>query len=286
MLVKPHTQLPRGIDLPDSDDSPVDNENQNFLPNYLLFLLGEIWKERRDWYFGVDMGVYYPTAVDPKVAVVPDGFLSLGVPRRRPSGPRSNYTIWEENNVTPQFVLEVVSKTYGNEYDLAFEKPKNPKPGEEDQQKILPGKLGIYEAMGVLYYAIYNPEFWQRDGHQALEIYKLVGGRYQPQTVEPYWMPEIGLALGRCQVAVGGLELEALSWFDAEGDRYLFSEELTELERQGRLWESQLREQAETRARQERQQREEAEARAARAETENEVLRQRLRELGIDPNDL
>ena len=92
LQVATERQLPRGIDLPDSDDTPVDNENQNFLPNYLLFLLGEIWKERNDWYFGVDMGVYYPTAIDPTVAIVPDGFLSLGVPRRCPSGPRLNYT--------------------------------------------------------------------------------------------------------------------------------------------------------------------------------------------------
>jgi len=189
-------------------------------------------------------------------------------------------------------MLEVVSKTYNGEYDDLFKKPKK----KEEE----PGKFGIYETMGALYYAIYNPEFWRRDGHQPFEIYKLVGGRYQLQTGEPYWMPEIGLALGRCQVSVGGLELEVLSWFDEGGDRYLFSEEVAELERQGRIWERQRREQAEARARLERQQREEAEARsalerqereqaearAARAETENEALRQRLRELGIDPNEL
>ena len=279
LQVAPHLQLPRGSDLPDSDDTPVDNENQNFLPNYLLFLLGEIWKERQDWYFGVDMGVYYPTAIDPKVAVVPDGFLSLGVPRRRPSGPRSNYTIWEEDNVTPQLMLEVVSKTYGNEYDRTYKKPKNPKPGEEDKQKTLPGKFGIYETMGALYYVVYNPEFWQRDGHQPFEVYKLVGGRYQLQTGEPYWLPEIGLALGRCQVSVSGLDLEVLSWFDRAGKRYPFLNEAADLERQ-------LRQQAEARAERERrekdlerQQREQAEARAER-------LAAKLRELGGDPDEL
>lgn len=31
-----------------------------------------------DWFFGVDMGIYY----DPnQPAIVPDGFLSVGVPR-------------------------------------------------------------------------------------------------------------------------------------------------------------------------------------------------------------
>ena len=57
-IVKPHTQLPRGSELLCSDNTPADDENQIFIPNYLLFLLGEIWKERQDWYFGVDMGVY------------------------------------------------------------------------------------------------------------------------------------------------------------------------------------------------------------------------------------
>jgi hypothetical protein len=31
--------LPTSDELPDSDDTPVDNEDQNFLPNLLLFLL-------------------------------------------------------------------------------------------------------------------------------------------------------------------------------------------------------------------------------------------------------
>ena len=272
LQVNTELQLPRGIDLPDSDDTPVDNENQNFLPNYLLFLLGQIWKERNDWYFGVDMGIYYPTAVDPDVAVVPDGFLSLGVPRRRPIGPHLNYTIWEENNVTPQLMLEIVSKTYNGEYDYLFKKPKK----KEEE----PGKFGIYETMGALYYVIYNPEFWQRNRHQPLEIYKLIGGRYQLQTGEPYWIPEIGLALGRYQVSVGGLDVEVLSWFDAGGDRYLFSEEVAELERQGRIWERQQRQQAEARVGLKRQQRERAEA------ERNALLEklERMRAAGIDPD--
>ena len=55
----------------------------------------------------------------------------------------------------------------------------------------------------MLYYAIYNPEFWQRDRHQPLEIYRLVAGIYQLQIGEPYWMPEIGLGIGRYQAVFG-----------------------------------------------------------------------------------
>ena len=287
LRVKPQTTLPSGSELPCSDDTPVDNENQNFIPNYLLFLLREIWKERTDWYLGVDMGVYHTTGIDPRDPVVPDGFLSLGVPRRRESGPRSNYTIWEENNVTPQFVLEVVSKTYGHEYDRTYKKPKNPKPGEEHLQKTLPGKFGIYEKMGVLYYAIYNPEFWQRDRHQPLEIYKLVGGRYELQASEPYWMPEIGLGLGRCQVTTGGLELEVLSWFGEGSDRYFFSEEVVDRAKARAELERQLRRQAEARAEREHQERERAETERDRERVEKEALLkklERMRAAGIDPD--
>jgi Uma2 family endonuclease len=72
--------LPSAKDLPDSDDTPVDNELQNLIPNLLQSILAMIWSQRWDWYFGVDMGIYY----DPKKsAIVPDGFLSVGVPRIR-----------------------------------------------------------------------------------------------------------------------------------------------------------------------------------------------------------
>ena len=36
------------ICLPGSDDTPVDNENQNTLPNWLLAMLEESWGDRQD----------------------------------------------------------------------------------------------------------------------------------------------------------------------------------------------------------------------------------------------
>ena len=215
--------LPSGEELPCSDDTPVDNvgrrtsrsEDQNFLPNYLLFPLELIWSERGDWYFGADMAVYHTTGVSPKVPVVPDGFLSLGVPRRKPGNKsRNSYVVWEEEGRIPTFVLEMVSKTPGGEYDE---------------------KLAIYQQLGVLYYLIYNPEYWQRDRHQPFELYKLTGGQYQLQLGEPYWMPEVGLAIGRSQGTVGGIRREVLSWFDAQGQRYPSAEEQAHQERQARL---------------------------------------------------
>ncbi|MDB9512846.1 Uma2 family endonuclease [Kamptonema animale CS-326] len=196
--------LPTSAELPCSDDTPVDNENQNFIPNFLLFLLEFIWATRQDWFFGVDMGIYHTTGVSPQVPVVPDGFLSLGVERRKKGGSRSSYVMWEEDSIAPILTLEVVSRTPGGEYEE---------------------KLSIYERLGVLYYVVYNPDYWQRERHQPFEVYCLENGRYQLQIGEPFWMPEIGLGIGRATTQTGGLEREALSWYNQQGVRFLTPEE-------------------------------------------------------------
>jgi hypothetical protein len=38
--------LPTSAELPCSDDTPVDDEDQNLLPNVLLFLLNLVWRDR------------------------------------------------------------------------------------------------------------------------------------------------------------------------------------------------------------------------------------------------
>lgn len=85
MLPSELKQLPTSQELPCSDDTPVDNEDQNFLPNVLLFVLNALWSNRHDWFFGVDMAIYHTTGKNPRVPVVLDGFLSLGVTRWQPS---------------------------------------------------------------------------------------------------------------------------------------------------------------------------------------------------------
>lgn len=214
-MLQPELQpaLPTSDELPCSDDTPVDNEDQNLLPNVLLFLLATIWADRLDWYFGVDMAIYHTTGVNPRVPVVPDAFLSLGVERKKGGKSRKSYVVWEENGIAPILTLEMVSHSPGGEYDE---------------------KMSIYARLGVLYYVIYNPEFWQRDRQQPFEVYKLVDGAYHLQIGEPYWMPEIGLGIGRCQMTFGNLPQEQLAWFRADGTRYLTAEERMEQERRER----------------------------------------------------
>lgn len=240
----PLQYLPPASELPDSDDTPVDNEIQNLIPNLLLAVLSLAWGDRQDWFLGVDMGIYYLYQQVRQPVLVPDGFLSLGVPRRNDDRGRLSYVLWEENNIPPLWALEIVSKTPGSEYD---------------------GKLTKYAQLGVLYYTIYNPDYWQRDQHDPFELYRLVEGEYVRQAGEPFWMPEVGLGIGR---GIGTYERwtrEWLYWYDQNGNRLSIAEEVIAQERQ--------------RAAQEQQ-------RANQLQQQLEDLRVKLREQGIDPDKL
>lgn len=198
--------LPSSADLPDSDETPVDNELQNLIPNLLEAILAMAWPEREDWFFAVDMGVYYAPG---QSAIVPDGFLSLGVERFVGEEGRLSYVLWEEDNIPPTLALEVVSKTYGGEYER---------------------KKDLYANIGIDYYAIYHPNPKGRRRRQPLEVYELVEGRYQLLKVEqpsgqPIWLPKVGLGLGRERGLYLGREREWLYWYNQNGERLLTPEE-------------------------------------------------------------
>lgn len=189
--------LPSAKDLPDSDDTPVDNELQDLIPHLLKAILSLIWSEKMDWFFGVDMGIYY----DPREpAIVPDSFLSIGVPRIIDSDLRLSYVLWEELQL-PIMVLEVVSQTKRGEYTR---------------------KKEFYAQMGILYYVIYNP---LRKTKPRLEVYQLQNGKYELLRGEPVWLGEIGLGIGREFGTYLGITREWLYWYDKAGKRYLTPEE-------------------------------------------------------------
>jgi len=202
--------LPSSAELPDSDDTPVDNQLQELMPGLLKLVLSQIWKQRMDWFFGVDLGVYY----DPeKPAIVPDCFLSLGVERVFDEELRLSYVLWEEDNIVPMFVLEVVSNTYRGEYSR---------------------KKKLYGDLGVLYYGIYSS---RRRRKPSLELYHQVNGEYVLQTGNPVWMPEIGLGIGRERGLYQGITREWLYWYDEAGNRFPTPDERVELVEQQLLQE-------------------------------------------------
>ena len=193
--------LPSAEELPDSDDTPVDNELQNLIPNLLEGVLALIWKHRTDWFFGVDMGIYYDAEQPP---LVPDGFLSLGVERIIDEDLRLSYVLWEENGQVPVLMLEVVSKNRSREYSK---------------------KKKDYAQLGALYYVIYAP---RRRRKERLEVYRLENGEYVLQQENPVWLPEIGLGIGSERGTYLGRTREWLYWYDNNGKRLSTAEEQAE----------------------------------------------------------
>jgi Uma2 family endonuclease len=243
----PLLRLPTAEELPHSDDTPVDNELQNDIPNFILNLLRLIWEERQDWFFGVDMAIHYRVGTP---AIVPDGFLALGVPRYKSKGGRLSYLLWQEENVIPILALEVISEEYNGEYEK---------------------KLEIYQDIGILYYAIYNPLTSQKRKYKnrlSLEIYKLVNDVYRliPANDQGIvWMPEIDLGMG-CEVrSFATWEREWLYLYDEACHRYLTANEIAIQERQGK---------------------QQAEAIALSERQEKERLAAYLRSLGINPDQI
>jgi Uma2 family endonuclease len=236
--------LPVDDEFPCSDGKPVDSELQELVPGLLKAILMRIWKNRPDYLFVIDMGLYYEGG-----CIAPDALLSLGVEQPDDGQKRSSYILSNEK-VVPVFALEVVSKTYGSEYDE---------------------KLSKYKEIGILYYVIYAPLM---KSDERLEVYKLIDGDYVLQKSErqSIWMPEIGLAIGRENLAHDRTNREWLYWYDETGVRYLTP------------WEGEENEAAKARAEAQR-----ANAEAQRANTEaakNKLLADRLRELGVDPDSL
>jgi Uma2 family endonuclease len=220
-MFEPYHRLPTAEELPDSDDTPVDNELQDLLPGLLKLLLSMIWAERQDWFWGTDMAFYFDPDDEP---IVPDGFLALGVPRFTDENLRRSYVLWQEK-VVPILTLEVVSRKRRGEYG---QKKRN------------------YAALGVQYYVIYNP---LRTAKETLEVYHLEDGEYVLMAGNPIWLLELGLGIGAERGTYQGIEREWLYWYDQSGKRYPTPEE-----------------------------------QIFTAETEVEKLRQRLRDLGLDPN--
>ncbi len=265
-LMKLKLGLPTAKELPCSDDTPVDNEYQNTIPNWLIAILEQIWGSRQDWFFGVDMGIYDREAQKNRApAVVPDGFLSVGVQRHKREGKgRLSYVLQEENEILPILALEFVSKTYGQEYHKKTEE---------------------YAKLGVKYYLIYNPEYSKRDQHEPFEIYKLVEGQYQLQREEPFWIPEIELGIGRVQGELGGIKREWLAWHDVVGKPYPLPQELIrQLERELMQKDRQLMQERQ-RAEQEHQRAIQMEQSLEQERLEKLRLLEQLRQLGVDVDE-
>jgi Uma2 family endonuclease len=280
-----YRQLPTAEDLLDSDETPVDNELQNDIPNMLLSLLRSIWSDRQDWFFGVDMCYYYEANIqEPKKskAIVPDGFLAIGVPRLKNEGGRLSYVLWQEQ-VKPILALEVISKEYNGEYDR---------------------KLRQYQKLEILYYVVYNSLSGRRGlykRHESLEVYKLIDHKYEllpsvtllSESGKIVWMPELGLGIGSERRICGNWEREWVYWYDRDCIRYPTPEECAQQAEAIATQERMIATQERMIARQERIAKQEAEAIADQERQQKfqerqqkEKLANYLRSIGINPDEI
>jgi Uma2 family endonuclease len=125
----------------------------------------------------------------------------------------------------------------------------------------LSGKKFDYARLGVRYYIVYDPD--RRLSDDPLQVFVLRGASYEK--FEDVWLPEIGLGLTMWRGVFEDAEDTYLRWVDQQGNLLPTGKELAEREAE--------------RAEREAKARRQAEARAAQ-------LAAKLRELGLDPDQI
>ncbi len=247
------------------DDVPVDNFYQDKQMDILTEALRVSWPEGRPFLSASDVGIFYAV----KEAIVPDVFLSVGVevPEDFMEKNRRSYFMWLFGK-PPEVVIEIVSNRQG---------------GEETE------KYAIYAQIKVPYYVIYDPQ--RHLGQRPLRIFQLSGASYVEKVDRQF--PELGLGLTIWSGVYDGIRADWLRWIDGHGrlletgpERAARGELETEQERNRAEQERNRAEQERERAEQERERAEQAERSCHEERLRRETAERKLRELGIDPEDL
>ena len=137
------TSLQPEVIYPDSDGQPMADNTEQF--RWIVFIqqnLESLFADDPNVFVAGDL-LWYPVEGDNKTRVAPDALVAFG----RPKGYRGSYQQWQEGNIAPQVVFEVLS------------------PG--NTQREMYKKLRFYERYGVEEYYLYDPiknDFsgWQR----------------------------------------------------------------------------------------------------------------------------
>jgi Uma2 family endonuclease len=276
--------LPDHTQLPDEDGSFVQNFAEH--PQSTLLDAIEPLLERRhadgQFCLGHDCGIYWKIT-DPPLdgCKAPDWFYVPEVPPTLKGEPRRSYVLWQEI-IAPLILIELVSG------DGSEERDRTP----------WQGKFWVYErAIKPAFYAIY-----ERDPGRV-EVYHLIEERFErllPNERGHYPIAPLGVELGIWQGRYKGLELPWLRWWDAQGQLLLTPEERAEQAQQQTEQERLAKEQAQQQTEQERLAKEQAQQQAdqerlakeqAQQQVEQERLRaerlvERLRALGLDPEQI
>lgn len=234
------------------DDTPVDNFQSEKQQRLLVEPLYSSWSPGIPFIAAANVGLFYALKQDP---LVPDAFLSLGVQMPTDWSQKQNrsYFVWEFGKV-PEVCIEVVSNKVGKE---------------------LGSKKDDYARIGIPYYAVFDP-LKQLQGKDELngtplKVWVLTARKYV-ELPQPFWLETVGLGL---TLWAGEFECQSglwLRWCDEAVKVISTGTERAVLEEQ--------------RANQERQRANEAETRLEQERLEKAMLLERLRAMGINPDQL
>lgn len=201
--------VPPGEDeLPCDDGQPMETERHREQMVLLFESLRLAWKDRRDFYVGGNMFVYF-SEVQVKHNDVrgPDMFVVLGVERRE----HKSWVVWQEGKA-PDVVIELIS--------------------EATEAVDRGAKMEIYaRCMRVPFYFLFDPitaefEGFRLDGREQ---------RYHPLAADARGdLPceLVGFSLGIRRGVRARVEAPWLRWIDAEGQPLPTGEDLATIEAQ------------------------------------------------------
>jgi Uma2 family endonuclease len=166
---------PQQVTYPESDGQPMaDNTKQFRCIVTIQGGLDALFKDDPNVFVGGDL-LWYPVEGDNKTRIAPDVMVVFG----RSKGDRGSYQQWQENNIPPQVVFEILS------------------PGNRLTEMLK--KFKFYERYGVEEYYMYDPDHedlagWLRSGEELREI----------ETITGWVSPRLGV---RFELAAEGLEI-------------------------------------------------------------------------------
>jgi Uma2 family endonuclease len=226
---------------PESDGKPMAENTEQY--DWMVMIKENLDGLLENAFVAADL-FWYPVQGSPKTVQAPDVMVALG----RPKGRRGSYKQWEEANVAPQVVFEILSP--GNRIIEMYRKQK------------------FYQHYGVQEYYLYDPDEKELVGYLSKD------GAFQMIDDISNWIsPLLGI---RFELRPG----EELKIYSPDGKQFLTVAEL----RAERDRERQRAEQERQHAEQERQRADEAQLRADEAQLRAQKLAEKLRALGIDPD--
>ncbi len=237
---------------PDSDGQPMADNTKQF--DWIAMIKGELdsmFADNPDVFVAGDL-LWYAVEGHPEIRVAPDALVAFG----RPKGYRGSYKQWEEGGIAPQVVFEVLS------------------PGNRMSEMVK--KLGWYNHYGVEEYYIIDPD------KNDLTVYIRTNGSLEAiEDVNGWVSPRLGI--------VFEIDSDEVRLYRPDKRPFTGFVDLERLRTEAVAMAVEERQKAEVERQKAETERQKAEIERQKAETERqraERLSERLRALGVNPDEL